>query len=199
MDQTQDKYRMIKRIIIISALYTLLMLILTLNMDQVGELSILWIVISSLVFFIFVFREVYRKYLVGNTSQKNDLKRIPLNNAELERLKKISTRPFFFGLEKKFIADDEFYFDDTNFYAITKDSNKTVFKLTDIIEISKTSIQINNSRIWQVKVKDENANEVIFKFAHNYTFWNKNFILFYEKVKRINPTAIKSKWSLWTM
>lgn len=190
---------MLKRIIIISTLYILLLLILTLNMDQVGELSILWIMISGLVFSIFVCREVYRKYLMGQTSKNHDLTRTSLKNSELETLKKISTRPFFFGLEKKFITDDAFYFDDTNFYAIDKDSKKAVFKLTDIMEISKTSIHINNRRIWQVKVTDENNKEVILKFAHNYTFWNKNFILFYEKVKHINPTAIKSRWNLWTM
>ncbi|MEO8774038.1 MAG: hypothetical protein ABI371_06890 [Gelidibacter sp.] len=175
------------------------MLILTLNMDLVGGLSMVWIAISNLVFFIFIFREVYRNYLVGQTPENRGLTRTPLKISELEALKKISSRPFFFGLEKKFISDDEFYFDDTNFYVITRESKKSVFRLTAIIEVGKTSIQINNRRIWEVRIKDENTKELLFKFAHNYTFWNKNFPLFLEKVKGINPAAIKSKWSLWTM
>lgn len=190
---------MLKRIIILSVLNTLLILILTLNMDLVGEHYMVWIGISNLVFFIFIFREVYRHYLMGQTHENGNLIRTPLKSSELKALKKISTRPFLFGLEKKFISDHAFYFDDTNFYVITNDFKKTVFKLTAIIEIRKTSIQISNRRIWQVKIKDENTKDIIFKFGHNYTFRNKNFPQFLEKVKAINPTAIKTKWSLWTM
>lgn len=172
---------------------------LTLNTNPGGEVSILWIAISSVVFFVFVFREVYQKQVLNNRPKDNDLKRIPLRDSELRTLKKISTRPFLFGLENKFVSADEFYFDDTNFYAISKDSKKAIFKLTDIIELGKSSIKIGNRRIWQVKIKDVNDKEVTFNFAHNYSVWNKNFPLFHQKLKNINPAVVKTKWSLWSM
>ena len=114
-------------------------------------------------------------------------------------LKKISKTPFLLGIEKTFISKEEFYFDDKNFYAINKDLKKVAFKLCDISEIKKTEIKLNNRYIWQVKIKQANDKKEIFKFAHNYTLWNKNFALFYKKVKKLNPQVLKSKWSLWTM
>lgn len=114
-------------------------------------------------------------------------------------MRKISTRPFLFGLEKNFLSDEEFYFDNDHFYAIDNNQQKQIFKLTDITEIKKTYFQINYRRIWQVKIKQDEDREIIFKFAHNYTFWNKNFPLFYKKIKSINPKAVKTKWNLWSM
>ncbi|MBO0592887.1 hypothetical protein I2486_15895 [Cellulophaga sp. E16_2] len=108
-------------------------------------------------------------------------------------------KPFFFGLEKKIISKEEFYFDHENFYAMHQDLQKKAFKLSAITELKKTSIQITNRRIWQITIKETNNADVVFKFAHNYTLWNKNFALFHEKIKKINPEAIKSKWSLWSM
>ena len=80
-----------------------------------------------------------------------------------------------------------------------KDLKIVAFKLCDISEIKKTEIKLNNRYIWQVKIKQANDKKEIFKFAHNYTLWNKNFALFYKKVKKLNPQVLKSKWSLWTM
>lgn len=48
-------------------------------------------------------------------------------------------------------------------------------------------------------IKDKNDNELKIRFAHNYRIWNKNFVLFYDKLKTINPHVVKSKWSLWRM
>ena len=113
--------------------------------------------------------------------------------------KKISMKPFFFGLEKKLISIEEFYFDHENFYAIHQDLQKKVFKLSTITELKRTATQVNNRRIWQITIQQANATTVVFKFAHNYTLWNKNFAIFHKKIKKINPEAIKSKWSLWSM
>lgn len=190
---------MLKKIIILSILYTVLMLILVLNSNKTGKISMLGIGLSSLVFMVLVFRVVYCKYIVVQKPQNIEVTQSNLNTTELNTLKKISTRPSFFGLENKLVNNEEFYFDAVHFYAITKDSKKAVFKLADIIELSKTSTIINNRHIWQVKIQDEIAKEIIFKFTHNYTFWNKDFLLFYEEVKRINPKSIKSKWNLLTM
>ena len=189
---------MLKRIIVLCILYTVLMLILILNSNKTEEIFTLWIGLISLIFIVFVFREVYLNYIVVQKPQNIKVTQTHLNNTELNTLKKISTHPFFFGFENKLINDEEFYFDAVHFYAITPDSKKAVFKLADIIELSKTSTIINNRHVWQVKIQYETDQEVIFKFTHNYTVWNKDFLLFYEEVKRINPEAIKSKWNLWT-
>lgn len=114
-------------------------------------------------------------------------------------LRKISFQPFLFGLENISVSKDDFYFDNENFYVVNKKSEQEVFKLTDITEISETDVKINNRRIWQVKVKQANRKEISFKFAHNYTLWNNHFVLFYEKIKGINPTAVKTEWNIWSM
>jgi hypothetical protein len=117
-----------------------------------------------------------------------------------EEIRKISSRPFLFGLEDNLVSDEDFYFDDINFYAIdNKQQRKAVFLLTEIIELSKTSITITNHRVWQVIIHGADNQKIVFKFTHNYTLWNKDFVKFYKKIEQINPAAIKSKWSLWTM
>lgn len=190
---------MLKKVLVLSSIYIFVILVLTLNMDKITDYYIILILISGLVFSFFLIREIYKKYIVDSKPKNNDINYVNSTEPNFDNLKKISTRPFLFGLEKKLISDDEFYFDDENFYAINKESQKAIFKLTDITEVSKTAIQINNRTLWQVKIKQSNDKEITLKFAHNYTVWNKNFYLFYEKVKAINPTVIKSKWSLWTL
>lgn len=186
---------MITRIIIITIFYAILITALTLAMPQVDEKYIIILIISGLLFGFLIIREVYKKYFTSFKQKNNSLTYL---NTDLKNLNKISTRPFLFGLEKSMVSDNEFYFDNDNFYAINNDNQSVKFSLKDITEISKTAFQINNNRIWQVKINNEHG-EVIFKFAHNYTIWNKNFLTFYEKVKKLNPSVIKSKWSIWTM
>ncbi len=190
---------MLKRIIIISLIYTLIILILTLNMGQLVNSYIFLITASSLLFMGLLFREIFVRKKEEFKQKPNTIVYTKFQKSELESLKKISTKPFLFGIEKYLVSDGEFYFDDANFYAINKDSQKTVYKLTDITELSKTLSPINNRRIWQVKIKTANNREVVFKFAHNYTIWNKNFPLFYKKIKSINPDVVKSKWNLWNV
>lgn len=189
---------MIKRIIIVSIIYVIFIVAISLNADKIGDYFVLLITISSLAFSVFLIREIYSKYSVDFKPKNN---KISYSNSESTnfQLKKISTRPFLFGLENGLISDDEFYFDDENFYAVNKQFQKAIFKLSDITEISKTSMQINNRRLWQVKIKQGTADEIVFRFAHNYTIWKKDFYHFYEKIKLINPNAIKSKWNLWTI
>ncbi|RWW96717.1 hypothetical protein [Flavobacterium cerinum] len=180
------KKRMVKRIVIVSIIYVLFIVAISLNADKIGDYFVLLITISGLIFSFFLIGEIYRKYIIGFKPKNNKITYSNSENTNFQ-LKKISTRPFLFGLEKGLISDDEFYFDDENFYAVNKEFQKAIFKLSDITEISKTSIQINNGRLWQVKIKQGTADEITFKFAHNYTIWNKNFYHFYEKIKLINP------------
>lgn len=190
---------MLKRILVISFIYSILMLALTLNMDKIGNSYIVLVLILSLAFSVLLIREVYKKYVVHFKSENTEINYQYAVNSDLGYLKKISTRPFLLGLENKLVSEDEFYFDEAYFYAINKDLQKAIFKLTDIIELKKTSIQINNRRLWSVKIKEGVDKEITFKFAHNYTFWNKNFIHFYEKIKLINPSVIKSEFNGMTL
>ena len=186
---------MIKRIILIVLLYAIFLVGITLAMNSINDRYLIAVVLSSFVFAFLIGREVYKKYFVGfKPSNQN----ISYNNTIPKNSIKISTKPFLFGLEKKLLSDDEFYFDNENFYAINPENKTAKFNLKDITELSRTAININNRTIWQVKIKTENR-ELVFKFAHNYTIWNKSFRDFYDKIKALNPSAIKSKWSLWRM
>lgn len=189
---------MIKRIIILALIYTIVILFLTLNMDKLGNLYVFLLLIFSIIFAIFIISFIYKKHLKGFKPKNSEILYSTPQTSD-NQLKKISTRPFLFGLEKKFISDDELFFDEEHFYAVNNKNQKATFKLADITEISKTSLQINNRRLWQVKIKQDNGKEIVFKFAHNYTLWNKNFLDFYEKIKSINPTVVKTKWNLWSM
>lgn len=186
---------MVKRIILIIALYAIFLVTITLTMSSLENNYLIIIVFSSFVVAFLMGREVYKKYFLDFKVKHQT---INYNHSVPNHLIKISTKPFLFGLEKKLLSDDEFYYDNENFYAINQDNKTAKFNLKDITELGRTGVNINNRNIWQVKINDENK-ELVFKFAHNYTLWNKSFFDFYEKVKTLNPSSIKSKWSLWRM
>jgi len=158
------------------------------------------IFLIGLMLFIVLFSLIFRKCTAGFKPKNNQISYEASADFVGEKIRKISSRPFLFGLEDNFVSDEDFYFDDINFYAIdNKQQRKAVFPLTDIIELSKTSITIGNHKVWQVTIHGVDNHKIIFKFTHNYTLWNKDFFKFYKKIEQANPTAIKSKWSLWTM
>lgn len=185
---------MIKKIILFVLIYAALITIITLTVPQDSNTYLIVITVSGLLLGVLVMREVYKKYFTALPKNQN----IVYSSSNHESLNKISQRPFLFGLEKKIISEDDFYFDDQFFYAINKNNQAAKFSLTDITELGKTSYQINNSRIWQVKINNH-GEELLFKFAHNYSVWNRNFLLFYDKLKEINPSAIRSEWNSWSM
>ncbi len=189
---------MIKRIIIPTLLYFSIILTLTLNMEKLGNSFIYYILILSFIFSIFIISVFYKKNLKNFKPKNNVVEYSKVVNLNTQ-LNKISTRPFLFGLERKLISDDELFFDNEHFYAINNEKQIATFKLIDITEISKTSLTINNRRLWQVKIIQDNNKEIVFKFAHNYTIWNRNFALFYDKIKEINPNAVKSKWNIFNI
>ncbi|RZJ39558.1 MAG: hypothetical protein EOO18_00170 [Chryseobacterium sp.] len=186
---------MLKRILLISICYVIIIVTTTLTVDPASDAFLLIILISGLVFSFLLGRELYKKYFAGFKPKDQHLSYTASGGGNLIQ---ISKKPFLFGLEKKLLSDDEFYFDNTHFYAVNANSQTAKFNLEDITEISRTDVRINNSSIWQVKINHENR-ELTFKFAHNYTIWNKGFLEFYDRVKTINPAAVKSDWSLWRM
>ena len=192
--------RKMQKLIIISLIYIFIVFIITLNMNKLGNLYVLFLIILSLVFAIFVSLEIFKKVTLKIKPVKQNVEYENIDDKNLQELKIISSRPFIlFGSESKLVSDDQLYFDQENFYAINKGNQKAVYKLTDITELSRTSINIRNQTLWQLKIKVKNDNEITIRFAHNYSVWNKNFVLFYDKLKTINPNVVKSKWSLWRM
>ena len=190
---------MVKKILIISAIYVLLTLLLILKKDALTEeYYIALTVFLSLVFAAFIIKEVWFRYLGDHKPQNNQITYQNPETPNFTHRKLISQKPFLFGLEKKFVDEHDFYFDDQHFYAINRAGQQAVYPLTAIVELSKTSVRMNNRQIWQVKVT-HNHQVLVFKFAHNYSLWNKNFTAFYTKMQQTNPSAVKSKWSLWTM
>lgn len=192
--------RKMQKLIIISLIYIFIVFIITLNMNKLGNLYVLFLIILSLVFAIFVSLEIFKKVTLKLKPVKQNVEYENIDDKNLQELKIISSRPFIlFGFESKLVSEDELYFDQENFYAINNANQKAVYKLTDITELSRTSINIRNQTLWQLKIKVKNDNEITIRFAHNYRVWNKNFVLFYDKLKTINPNVVKSKWSLWRM
>lgn len=186
---------MIKRIILITLLYIILIVTVVLKMPSTSDSYWIIILVSNVIFTFLIGREIYKKYFVGFKPEDQN---INYTNSSINNAIKISTKPFLFGLEKKLLTDDDFYFDNEHFYVVNKDEKVAKFNLNDIKELSRTAVKINNSTIWQVKINADNK-ELVFKFAHNYTIWNKSFLEFYDRVKILNPSSIKSKWSLWRM
>lgn len=177
MSGVKDKFRLIKR-----------------------RMYLYLIFLIGFALFIVLFSLIFRKYTAGFKPKNSQISYEASADLVGEEIRKISSRPSLFGLEDNLVSDEDFYFDDINFYAIdNKQQRKAVFPLTDIIELSKTSITITNHRVWQVIINGVDNQKIVFKFTHNYTLWNKDFVKFYKKIAQINPAAIKSKWSLWTM
>ena len=101
-------------------------------------------------------------------------------------------------MEGRFISDESFYFDNNNLYIIAKNRKAVKVPFTQIAELKKTAININKIRIWQIIIRKEEV-ETLFRFAHNYTIWNKNFKEFYDKLSNKNSIAVKTKWSYWNL
>ena len=96
-------------------------------------------------------------------------------------------------------SDESFYFDDKDlFYIVAKDGKAIEVPFDQITELKKTSITINNVKIWQISVRIE-GKDVVFRFAHNYNIWNNNFKEFYNRLSAKNPTVVKTEWSIWNL
>ena len=189
---------MVKKLILYSILYFSLILTLNLFYDDLGIYFFVLILVISFFFFLLILKEFYVKF-IKNRNQKSE--KIEFNQSAnvLNSYKKISTKPFLFGLEDQLIVDYIYYFDEDNFYVFNRKSEKLTYLLSDIIELRKTSLQINNRFIWEVIIKQKDEEEISFKFAHNFTIWNKNFLEFYKIIKTKNPLVIRSKFSYWSL
>ena len=187
------------KIIIIAVVYVLAIIGIVMLVNSMSNLFIPLILLSTLLFSILLIREI-RKVVSGKFKPVENavIYNQTTKNNEVSSARKISEKPFLFGLEKGLVSDNEFYFDENNFYAFNNRGERAEFPLQAIVELSGTSVIISNRRIWMVKVATNNG-IIEFKFGPNFTLWNKSFEVFYNKIKMIKPEAVKSNWSLWRM
>lgn len=114
-------------------------------------------------------------------------------NLNLNTLTRISAYPvmFLYGLEYFFLNRPVFYFDENYFYKVTRKDPVVRHKLSDIIEVRKTNVMINNRRVWKVII-DELGQQTGYRMRSNFG----NFDLFLEKIKE-NPNAIVDDKYIW--
>ena len=161
------------------------------------DILVVGIVVFSLLLAFFIIRVVFSKYLSVSVP-KNQVAYSDASGIDFSDLKKISAKPLLLGFESKFISDEELYFDAQYLYAVDQQKGIAKFKLDNISRLTRTSTQVNNHTVWQLDI-EQSEKVVIFKFTHNYSIWNTNFKVFYDKLKEINPSVVKSNWSLWKM
>lgn len=172
---------MIRRIVVIF-LVCILGIFILIRLEN----NFFYMLFLSICFFIYMIWELFN-YYNGDWKKNNEMLFNNLQeDIDIAQLKKISSRPFFFGLEGRFISDESFYFDDDNLYIIAKNRKAVKVPFEQITELKKTSMSINKIRIWQISVGIEGA-EAMFRFANNYTIWNKNFKEFYDKLSNKIP------------
>ena len=177
---------MIRRIVVIF-LVCILGIFILIRLEN----NVFYMLFLSICFFIYMIWELFN-YYNGDWKKNNEMLFNNLQeDIDIAQLKKISSRPFFFGLEGRFISDE-------SFYIIAKNRKAVKVSFTQIAELKRTSININKIRIWQISVRIEGL-ETLFRFTHNYTIWNGNFKEFYDKLSRENPMAVKMKWSYWNL
>ena len=167
-------------------IYTVILLMILVFILQTN-FSILTVIPFMLFYFAIIVYSIILPFfknenLIDNSN--NDVI-IPSDNLSInvENLKKISSKNYFFN--------------DGKFYTKNKIAQKIIaIPFQDILEVTKTSVVINNIRVWKV-VAIYNNKKVTYKFKHNYSLWNSNFPDFLEELKKINPNVNISKFNLW--
>jgi hypothetical protein len=167
-------------------------LIVSLNQKYDMELKYIFI-LSLITFLVFNIKRIFN--YIENLKEQREVDFKKRTNLDLWKLTKISKGVFMFGLDKYFVNKSDFYFDDKNLYLINY--NKPVIKhsISDIIEVTKTSISLNDRMVWKIIVNDFNAKKV-YKITTNDSFSNSNFNIFLDKVNKNSNSIVDSNW-LW--
>ena len=93
---------MIRRVVIVFLVYILGIFILF-RLENIFH-----IIFFSICFFIYMIWEIFN-YYNGDWKKNNEILFANLQeDIDMTKLKKISSRPFFFGLEGRFISDESF-------------------------------------------------------------------------------------------
>jgi hypothetical protein len=132
---------------------------------------------------------------IENYKEQKEIDFKKRTNLDLWKLTKISGGIFMFGLDKYFVNKSDFYFDDKNLYLINY--NKPVIKhsISDIIEVSKTAISLNDRKVWKIIINDLNE-KIVYKITTNDSLSNSNFSMFLDKVNENSNSIVDSNF-LW--
>jgi len=185
---------MIKRILTGLIIYTICIVLIISFLPSESGSFIIGLVLTGLLFGIFIVYEVYKKYSADLLPSAKVM--LPYTDHSVSDLRKISYKPFLFGFEKKIVSGDDVYFDQDSIYMVNPMGKSAKFSLYEITALKRTSVRINNSTIWQISLMDD-GKPVTVKFAPNFSLANKNFLQFYTLLKEINPNAVQSEWNLW--
>ena len=182
IDSEKAAISKIERLII----YTVALLVIVVFILQT-DFSILAIIPFIIFYFFIIIYNIILPFLKDKQQNENlkkeDIFFFNTSSINIDKLKKIAVK--------------NYYYDNGIFYKINEISQKSIaIPFTDIIEVSKTDVTINNVRIWKVIAQHDNK-KVTYKFKHNYSLWNNNFPDFLAELKRENPNAKISKFELW--
>lgn len=137
----------------------------------------------------------YKKILsfIDHLEEKRAIEFKNRTNLDLYALTRISAPPvlLFFGLENFFLNRSVFYFDENNLYKITRKDPVIQHKLSSIIEARKTSVMVNERRVWKIIIKDSDK-----QIGYRITSRHNNFNLFLEKISE-NPNIIMDERYSW--
>ncbi|UQD56405.1 hypothetical protein [Flavobacterium sp. K5-23] len=139
------------------------------------------------------FKRIFFYFKNYNHQKEIDFKK--RTNLELWKLRKISSGIFMFGLEKYFINNSDFYFDEKKLYLIKTNQPVIEHSISDIIEVSKTLLSINKCKVWKIIINDLNE-QIVYKIITNDSLSNNNFNLFLDKVNENSDSIVDSNW-LW--
>ena len=191
---------MIKRILLLAAIYAGATILLTVTISEKKSFITILVLLNMVfaVFFALAVYQYFRRLAQDNRPSAGASDRSNTVNFDSTSVFKISRKPFLLGIEKSFVSQEDFYFDRDFFYAVDDGTSALKYPLSDIAELCSTSTQLNNSRVWKIKVY-RGPELIEYKFTHNFSIWNKNFRNFYQRVKEIRPQAVTSEWSMWSM
>lgn len=148
-----------------------------------------------LLIFLFVYNIKRMFYYFKNYNKIEETFFKRRTNLDLTKLTKISNGHFFFGLAEYLRAKSEFYYNEEYLYVISTKNQVAKHRITNIVEVSKTSIMINNRRIWEIVINNVD-DKIIYKLSTNDTLSNNNFNLFLDKVNANSNSIVDTNW-LW--
>ncbi|REH00917.1 hypothetical protein C8P67_102169 [Flavobacterium aquicola] len=155
--------------------------------------------ISKILLFLLIFLFVYNIkkifYYIKNYNEIEEAHFKKRTNLDLTKLTKISNGRFFFGLAEYLRVKSEFYYDEKYLYVINTKNQVNKHCISNIIEITKTSIMINDRRVWKIVINKED-DKIIYKLTTNDTLSNNNFNYFLDKVNENDNSIVDSDW-LW--
>jgi hypothetical protein len=97
-----------------------------------------------------------------------------------------------FFLAEYIRAKSEFYYDKQCLYVVNTKNQVAKHRICDIVEV-KTSIMINDRRIWKIVINNVD-DKIIYKLSNNDTLSNNNFNLFLDKVNANSNSIVDPNW-----